>query len=209
MRVSGLDHLVYATPDLDRTVDELARHLGVRASAGGQHPGRGTHNALIALGPRSYLEIVGPDSSQPRPATSRWFGIDMLSRPRLVAWAASAQDLVTLSSNAASQGVRLGAVTAGARMRPDGVHLNWQMTDPTVVVGDGLVPFLIDWGASPHPAESAARDVDVIEFRGEHPEAAEIRRRLEALGIDLPVDPAPAARLIASLRGPRGELLLD
>jgi hypothetical protein len=52
-----VDHLVYATPDLDRGIDEIEKLLGVRASPGGQHQGRGTRNALVALGPTAYLEI--------------------------------------------------------------------------------------------------------------------------------------------------------
>ena len=206
--MTGLDHLVYATPDLERTVEELDERLGVRASAGGQHPGRGTRNALISLGPRMYLEIVGPDPSQPEPQGPRWFGIDSLTGPRLVAWAAATDNLAAVSAKAASHAVRLGPVITGGRTRPDGIRLQWNVTDPTTFVGDGLVPFFIDWGTSPHPAESATPGVELVDFRGEHPDAMEIRGMLQALGVSLPVEPGSVARLIATLRGRHGEVQL-
>ena len=63
-----IDHLVYATPDLDLGIDTIERLLGVRATPGGQHLGAGTRNALVALGPGTYLEIVGPDpANSPNP----------------------------------------------------------------------------------------------------------------------------------------------
>ena len=37
--ISKVDHLVYATPDLNRGVEEIEKLVGVRATAGGQHPG--------------------------------------------------------------------------------------------------------------------------------------------------------------------------
>ena len=78
--VRRVDHLVYAVPDLDAGVSDLERRLGVRAAPGGSHPGRGTRNALIALGPDSYLEILAPDPAQPVPAGGRWFGSIPLCR---------------------------------------------------------------------------------------------------------------------------------
>src|SRR5262245_8798861 len=86
--LATVDHLVYATPDLKASIDALEKRLGVRATPGGQHPGRGTRNALIALSSTSYIEIIGPDPEQPKPDLPRQFGIDTLAEGRLVTWAA-------------------------------------------------------------------------------------------------------------------------
>ena len=43
---------------------------------GGSHPGLGTHNALLSLGDESYLEIIAPDPTQPKPDHPRIFGLD-------------------------------------------------------------------------------------------------------------------------------------
>ncbi|HYX19468.1 MAG TPA: VOC family protein, partial [Thermoanaerobaculia bacterium] len=59
-----LDHLVFATPDLERTVDALEASLGVRAAEGGRHVAEGTRDAVLGLGPSSYLEILGRDPGQ-------------------------------------------------------------------------------------------------------------------------------------------------
>ncbi|MGH9398891.1 MAG: VOC family protein [Thermoanaerobaculia bacterium] len=202
------DHLVYATPDLTLGIDTIEKLLGVRATPGGQHPGAGTRNALVALGPATYLEIIGPDPEQPAPAGPRRFGIDGLKAPRLAGWAASSRDLESLAADAAKNGVTLGPIGSGSRKRPDGVLLAWRFTSPATVLGDGLVPFFIDWGKTPHPAETAAAGVTLIALRGEHPDAPGVQKLLRGLSLDLPVTAAPAPGLIATVDCPKGRVEL-
>jgi len=206
--LARVDHLVHATTNLEQTVGEIEMHLGVRPAPGGQHPGRGTRNALVALSGSSYLEIVGPDPDEPASGVPRWFEIDTITTPRLVAWAAKAGSVRDVAETAARGGVHLGPVVAGRRMRPDGVILQWEFTDPATVIGDGLVPFFIDWRGSPHPAASAPGGPVLVSLRGQHPEPAVIERHLAAVEIDLPVELGPRAALIATLRTANGTVEL-
>jgi glyoxalase-like protein len=206
--LARVDHLVYATTDLNRGVEEVEKLLGVRATPGGQHPGRGTRNALITLGPSTYLEIIAPDPEQPHPKTPRPFGIDGLKESRLVAWAAKGDDLGRLRNEAERKGARLGEVISGSRRRADGVLLSWRYTDPRTVLADGLVPFFIDWGQSPHPARTAAQGASLIALRAEHPDAQRVQRLLRGLGIDLPVQTGATPALVAIIDSPRGHVEL-
>lgn len=206
--LAKVDHLVYAAPDVGAAMEKLERLLGIRATPGGQHPGRGTRNALIALSPVSYLEIIGPDPEQPKPEFPRWFGIDALSESRLVTWAAKGSNLGPFAEQAARRGVTLGTVAPGSRQRPDGVLLRWQYTDPRVVVADGIVPFFIDWGATPHPAASAASGASLVDLRAEHPEPTRVQGVLHQLGLDLQVRKGLKAALTATIVTPRGRIEL-
>jgi hypothetical protein len=206
--MTRIDHLVYATPDLNLGIDAVEKLLGIRATPGGQHPGLGTRNALVALGSSSYLEIIGPDPDQPKPAGRRRFAIDELNAPRIVAWVAKSMELEKLAAAAAERGVKLGAVTAGSRRRPDGVLLSWRYTDPATVVADGIVPFFIDWGSSPHPAATAARGASLRQLRAEHPDPARVQKMLVALGLDLQVRDGGAPAIIVAIDSPRGRVEL-
>lgn len=202
--LTRIDHLVYATTDLEQSIVDLEARLGVRPVLGGQHPGRGTHNALIALSDRSYLEIVGPDAAQAKPVGPRWFQIDTLDAPRLVTWAVKAPELNRLSAKAGSCGIHLGPVVSGSRQRSDGSYLRWRFTDPATVVADGVVPFFIDWGDSPHPAASAPTGPVLESLRAEHPAPGVVKNALAAVGIHLPVASGPRPTLIAALRTKKG-----
>jgi hypothetical protein len=204
--LAQVDHLVYATPDLQLGIETAETLFGVRATPGGQHPGEGTRNALIALGPASYFEIIGPDPEQPNPVRGRRFGIDELKAPRLTTWVAKGRALETFASDAVAHGVKLGAVIPGSRRRPDGVVLSWTYTDPRVVLGDRLVPYFIDWGTSPHPSATAAKGVTLLSLRAEHPDAARVQKMLQQLGLDLLVSRGTRPALIATFDSPKGRV---
>ena len=206
--ISRVDHIVYATPDLKRGVEEIEKLLGVRATPGGQHPGRGTRNALVALGPTAYLEIIAPDPEQPTPEEPRPFGLDGLKESRLVAWFVKGRDLERLREDAVRKGVPLGKVRSGSRRRPDGVQLSWQFTDPWAPVGNGIIPLFIDWGDSPHPAHTSAKGATLVSLRAQHPDVQGVRKMLDHLGIDLSVERGQSPTLIAVIEGPRGRVEL-
>jgi hypothetical protein len=206
--LSIVDHLVYATPDLRLGIETIEKLLGVRATSGGQHPGRGTRNALVSLGPGVYLEIIGPDPQQPAPGLPRPFGIDDLKAPRLVTWAAKGQNLEPFAKQAARDGVKLGQVIDGSRRRTDGVMLSWRYTDPRTVVSGGVVPFFIDWGQTPHPSSTAASGASLIDLRAEHPDPEQVQNALGRLGLDLRVQRGQGPALIATVNGPRGRVEL-
>ena len=206
--LAQVDHIVYATPDLRLGIDTAEKLFGVRATPGGQHPGLGTRNALIAVGPASYLEIIGPDPDQPKPAGGRRFGIDDLKAPHLLTWVAKGTSLEKFAANAKAHGVDLGAVVPGTRKRPDGLVLSWTYTDPRVVLADRLVPYFIDWGSSPHPSATAAKGVTLVSLRAEHPDAARVQSMLKRLGLGLAVTPGPKPSLIATFDSPKGKVEL-
>ena len=184
----------------------MVKLLGVKATPGGQHPARGTKNALLALGPTAYLEIIGPDPDQPAPKEPRSFGIDRLTQAKLVTWAVKATDLAELRNEMDSKGVHYEEVRAGSRQRPDGIRLAWEVINPAV--SKDSLPFFIDWGQSPHPAVTAAKGAALVSLRAEHPNASVLDPMLKKLGIDLPVTNGPGPALIAVIECPKGKVEL-
>lgn len=204
---AATDHLALAVPDVDAAAAEMAVRLGVAPSAGGRHAAYGTRNVLYSLGPRVYMELIGPDE-EARVDGPRPFGIDALERPRLAGWCARSADLEADARAARTAGADPGRVRALSRRNPDGSELAWRMTPLDANPGDGLVPFLIDWGDAPHPAASAARGCALLELHGEHPDPGRIRGVLDAMGVPLRVDAGAEPALVARLDTPRGPIEL-
>jgi hypothetical protein len=198
-----LDHLVHATPDLAATVADFTRRTGVAPVEGGVHTGLGTRNYLVGLGGTGYLEIIGPDPEQPAPPGPRPFGVDGLDAPRTITWAISPPDLDAAVAAARARGYDPGAVRAMSRRRPDGTLLEWRLTDGATAHPSGLVPFLIDWGATPHPTSSGLPVTPLLTMSATAPDPDEIRPLLSALGTELTLTAGPVG-LSFTVETPRG-----
>ena len=116
-----------------------------------------------------------------------------------------ATDLGALVTRAAEAGVSLGEVRAGSRLRPDGTELRWEVTSLGTALHDGLVPFFIDWGTTPHPARVTPPGGRLTSFRAEHPDASAVRSTLAALSLALEVEEGPEPALVATIRAVTGE----
>ena len=204
-----LDHLVYAVPDLERAVDEIERQVGVRPASGGTHGGGLTHNALLSLGARSYLEVIARVPGIEAPSGALPFGLETLTEPRLVAWAVAMDDIEQRVEGARAAGYDPGEMIAGGRDLPDGSHLGWQLVVRQEPAGGGIVPFLIRWLSEPHPSATAPKGCRFVSLRAEHPQPDTVIDILQALGVEFRVSEGDTPRLIATLETPNGTVELS
>src|SRR6478672_9307987 len=141
--LSRIDHVILGINDLQKGIDELERRTGVRAVFGGAHPGRGTQNALIALGGEHYLEILAPNPAEAgNPDAAELHALQTLTP---IGWAARSHDLAALRQSLQGQGIAIGEIRPGGRNLPDGSHLSWQ-TLGFAPPASPLLPFFIEWG---------------------------------------------------------------
>lgn len=202
-----LDHILWAVPDLQRGMADIEKLTGVAPKIGGRHPGVGTHNAIVPIGERIFLEIIAPDPSQDRFSS---FGnlVKGIEKPRLVTWVARSRDARQLSDLAQKNGLSPGVILALSRRRPDGTSVSWR----TVTIGGhphgALIPFFIEWRSEDHPAESAANGCHLTRFEIETPDPRGVLSVLDKVGLHLPVLEAPKPRLRATLETPKGRVVL-
>lgn len=185
---SEIDHLVVACDDLDQGEAWLQSRLDVAPQAGGRHDAMGTHNRLLRLGPRTYLELIAIDPAAADPARPRWFGLDepavrerAARQPFLLTWVASTDDLF----EAVTRVPALGDVQAFTRNA-----FAWRFALPADgrLNFDGVLPALIQWDSA-HPAPlledrgCMLQSLDLV-----HPDAAQVLQAFRALKLTGPVD---------------------
>lgn len=213
---AATDHLVVVAADLELGAAWLEERLGVALAPGGRHAAMGTHNRLLKLGPRLYLELIAIDPAAPSPGRARWFGLDnpalrarIAERPRLIHWVARCGNIETASAACPEP---LGDILDLSRG-----EFRWRVTVPPDghLPGGGLLPSLIQWQSPAHPAElMPERGCALMKLEGFHPDVARLHRALVDIGLTdslalFPTEAEEAPCLLAYIKTPAGLREID
>ena len=205
-----LDHVLVGAPELEAGRDAIEGLCGVRRAVGGSHPRWGSHNALLALGPACYLELVALRPGAPGGGPFEF--LRGLEDVRPIGWAVATSDLAGTRATLEGAGFDLGPNVEGERRTPDGRSLEWVtfgLAERTLV---GTLPFFIEWSPrSLHPALDSPAGCLLERLRLEDPEHERLLVLREVLGLAAPVElaPAAAAGLTIELATPRGPVRLS
>jgi hypothetical protein len=205
--MTRLDHILWASPDLDAGTKTLARLTGVEPLRGGSHPGLGTRNSLIGLDNGVYFEVIAPDPAQDLTG-NRGGRIAAQTRPGIMTFAISSDDLDELSTVALREGLTVDGPVHMHRSRPDGSRLDWTILYLSDARYGEAIPFVINWGTTPHPSASSPPGCRLRSFTVLHPDPEPLERIYKALGIPVRVKRGSYAGFVAELDTPRGEVIV-
>jgi hypothetical protein len=175
-----------AANSLDEGSDYIFRTLDVWPLAGGEHGMMGTHNRLVKLGEGCYLEVIAVNPRARKPEGPRWFELDTLAmqeklrrRPRLITWAIRTDRIEELS--------RMSTYPLGNITPMNRGELYWRLTltEDGHLPEKGLVPFLIQWDRTIHPASLMQESgCGLVKLYGYHPQPESITPILESIGVE-------------------------
>lgn len=182
-----LDHIAVSAATLEEGAAWIERMLGVAPPKGGAHPKMGTHNHLLRLGGRVYLEVITIDPDAPSPGRPRWFSLDepemqrsLAAGPRLIGWVARTRGIHQVAAHSPIDPGKPETMTRGA--------LEWLFTVPSDgrLREGGAFPPLIEWPADrPMPVESMPDlDCRLLAFEIGHPDPDRLNAAFDAIGLD-------------------------
>jgi Glyoxalase-like domain len=196
--VAALDHVIIGVSSLDDGIAAFTAATGVVPVRGGQHPGRGTENALVSLGDGVYLEIVAPqrDARGDDPMVK---SLRALRRPTAVGWALQVRDAGSAHAYLRERGFEVTEPQPGSRRTPSGELLEWT-TFALPLSSTNAVPFFIEWAATTrHPSTTAPAGCTIETFEVQDPAAPTISRLAKAVGVTVPVHHADRTNIVIHL----------
>jgi catechol 2,3-dioxygenase-like lactoylglutathione lyase family enzyme len=118
VRPVRIDHVIYATTDLDAAAARVESELGLSAIRGGRHEGHGTHNRIVPLG-GGYLELMA--IADPGEAAASPVGKPVLERLEargdgLFAWCVAVDDAGRVADRLGQQAMAIAREGLTARL---------------------------------------------------------------------------------------------
>ena len=168
-----LDHVVYATADLNGTALAWRQRYGLDSVVGGRHERWGTENRVVPLG-QTYLELLSV--FDPALAAADRFATSVADRADAGGgWLNPV--LVTDDLDGVAARLALGVIE-GSRRRPDGEVLRWRSAGVSDPRRKPSWPFFIAWDVPPdrHPSTmreghgTRATGISNVEVAGERSE---------------------------------------
>jgi glyoxalase-like protein len=198
-----LDHVILGVASLGPGIEEFARLTGVVAMRGGQHPGRGTENALVSLGSGRYLEILAP--IVPRPESMSRSGSTRLALTP-AGWALHTRALDALIGRVRAAGFEVVGPIPGSRLTPDSTLLQWRTATATGA-GLELAPFFIEWAVTTaHPSTTAPTGCRLVGLELTEPDPTRLRALFAAVGYHLEAHAGSPRAARLTLDCPRGRV---
>jgi catechol 2,3-dioxygenase-like lactoylglutathione lyase family enzyme len=196
---AALDHVMVGVPDLEEGIAVFTAATGVEPIRGGQHPGRGTENALVSLGHGVYLEIIAPlrGASTDDPMVN---SLRALKRPTALGWALQVNDAASARAFLRERGFEVTEAQAGSRRTPSGSLLEWNAFG-LPLSSTAAVPFFIEWSApTRHPSTTAPGGCAIEALEIHDPTASTISRLVTAVGVRVPVHNAEQTNIVIKLK---------
>jgi hypothetical protein len=170
-----IDHVIYATQDLDAAAARLEAEHGLVAAGGGRHAGIGTENRIVPLG-GGYLELIAVVDHEEAERSALGVALAnriLVRREGLMAWVVGVEDVV-------AEAERTGADVS--TIERDGLRA--QLAGVATAMAEPALPFFIrrDPGIADPGEGSDAGGIAWVEVSGD---AARLRAWLG--GGELPV----------------------
>ena len=203
-----IDHVVYGVQDLETAADRIKQELGLGSVPGGRHPGWGTGNRIVPLGP-SYVELLA--AVDRREAERSELGQALLAAvaetDRFLVWCVSTEDVD-------AEAGRLGLpVSSGTRERPDGTVLTWRSAGLDRALAEPSLPFFITWDipVGLHPGRAATDHVikpEGIAWLEVGGDAVRLSEWLDGSRLPVRVIGGPPGVLAVAIAAEAGEIVL-
>ena len=196
-----IDHIILGINDLDKGIAQFKELTGIEPVFGGVHPNSFTHNALVALDGKVYIEIMAPrPDAEEVPDYFR-----NLEKLTPIDWAVR-----TLNANKTKQKLKsAGFISSdskdGSRAKPDGTLLSWTTFG---IVDHDEFPFFIEWGASTaHPSSTSPTGCTFQSLNITTPDDEVINKLNAELKLGLTVTQGIRQQLQLTIDAPKGKII--